>query len=93
MAQDTIKVTEETFEQMLQILTPLVPQLQEHLDAAVRRITALSGEWDDEDYQSFLASFQNIESKLSSVEEETAQLIETTQAKQEILRARSTIEM
>lgn len=93
MAQESIKITEEAFDHMIEIMTPLIPQLREHLDAAVRRITALSGEWDDEDYRNFLESFRYLESKLNSIEEETAQLIETTKQKREIIYARRTIKM
>lgn len=93
MAQDSLKITEEAFDQMVEILTPLVPHLQNHLDAAVKRIAALSGEWDDEDYRNFLESFRYLQNKLNSINEETAQLIETTKQKRAFINARRAIEM
>jgi len=93
MAQDVLNLNEESFDKLIEILSQLTPELREHLDGAVKRITALSGEWDDDDHRNLLESFNGIRSELDEIDDVTAQMINEARRKLEMIQARRNIKM
>ena len=93
MAQDFLDLNDESFERLIELLSRISPELREHFDRAVNRISALSGEWNDEDYQAFFESIKNIEGKLNDIDGSTNQLLLEVKRKLEVIRARSSINL
>ena len=93
MAQEFLNLNEESFEKLIEIFSRLSPELREHYNNAVNRITALSGEWNDEDYQNFLESVKNIEGVLNDIDSSTIQLLAELKRKLEVIRARINIKL
>jgi hypothetical protein len=93
MAQEFLNLNEESFERLIELLSRLSPELREHFDRAVNRIAALSGEWNDEDYQTFFESVKNIEGELNDIDGTTIQLLAEVKRKLEVIRARSNINL
>ena len=80
MAQGVLNLNEESFRRIIDLLSQLDPELREQYDRAVKQITALSEEWNDEDHKEFLESFKEIETELDNVSSITIQMI--TEARQ-----------
>lgn len=93
MAQDVLNLNEESFSQIIEALTQLSPELKEHFDGAVKRITALSGEWDDEDQTQLLEAIAGLKNELNAIDDAVAQLIAEARRKIEMIQARRNIQM
>ena len=93
MAQDVLNLNEESFERIIETLSQLAPSLRKDFDGAVKRITALSGEWDDEDHRNLLESFKSIEMELDSIDDTNSQMVTEARRKLEMIRARRNIQM
>lgn len=91
MAQDVLNLNEDSFEQIKKVLSLHSPKMKEQYDRAVEKIAALSGEWDDDDYQAFLAALNGMKSKFDDLENEAEQLIAKAEYKIEMIRARKNI--
>ena len=93
MAQDILNLNEESFELIIEVLSQLAPALRKDFDVAVKRITSLTGEWNDEDHRNFLESFKSIEVELGSIDDATAQMITEARRKLEMIQARRNIQL
>ena len=93
MAQDVINLNEESFRRIIDLLSQLDPELREQYDRAVKQITALAEDWNDEDHRDFLDSFQEIEHELDSVNLITDKMITEARQKLEMIQARRNIQM
>ena len=93
MAQDILNLNEESFGRIVDALSQLAPALRDHYDNAVKSITALSSEWDDEDHKNLLEALKSIEAELSSIEDTNGQLINEAKRKLEMIQARRNIKM
>lgn len=93
MAQDVLNLNEESFGRIVDALSQLTPALRDHYDNAVKSITALSSEWDDEDHKNLLEALKSIEAELSSIEDTNGQLINEAKRKLEMIQARRNIKM
>ena len=93
MAQDVLNLNEESFSQIIEALTKLTPELKEYFDGAVKRITALSGEWDDEDQTQLLEAIARLKNELNAIDDAAAQLIAEARRKLEMIQARRNIQM
>ena len=93
MAQDILKLNEESFEQIKKHLSQYPAAIKEEYDRAVEKISALSGSWNDEDYQTLLTALKGMQSKIDDLGNSTGQLITKAEYKQEMIRARKNINM
>lgn len=93
MAQDTLTLDENSFARIANELSQLAPALQEQYDKAVVDITALSGEWNDEDYQQLVVALKSFVTKIDELQETNRQLVATANRKIEWIQARCNIEM
>ena len=93
MAQDVLNLNEESFGRIVDALSQLAPMLRDHYDKAVRDITVLSGEWDDEDHKNLLEALKGMKANLSDIEDTNAQLINEAKRKLEMIQARRNIKM
>lgn len=93
MAQDVLNLNEESFGRIVDALSQLALALRDHYDNAVKSITALSSEWDDEDHKNLLEALKSIEAELSSIEDTNGQLINEAKRKLEMIQARRNIKM
>ena len=93
MAQDVLNLNEESFRRIIDLLSQLDPDLREQYDRAVKQITALAEDWNDEDHREFLESFQEIENELDNVSSITVQMITETRQKLEMIQARRNIQL
>ncbi len=92
MAQDVLNLDEESFEQVKTLLSQHALFVREHYDNAAKKIAALSGTWDDDDYQRFQTAFSSLKSKTDEFTELTDQLIAKAEYKIEMIRARRNIQ-
>ena len=88
MAQDVLNLQEESFERIIKTLTFNSSSIKEHFDRAVEKMTALSGEWDDEDYQNLLNALKGLETKLNDLDDNTQQMIAKAEYSLEMIRSR-----
>ena len=93
MAQDVLNLNEESFEQIIEILSQLAPMLRKDFDGAVKRITTLSSEWNDDDYRNFLETFKSVGTELDSIDDATTQMITEARRKLEMIQARRNIKL
>ena len=93
MAQDVLNLSEESFRRIIDLLSQLDPDLREQYDRAVKQITALAEDWNDEDHREFLESFKEIENELDNVSSITVQMITETRQKLEMIQARRNIQL
>ena len=93
MAQDVLNLNEESFRRIIDLLSQLDPELREQYDRAVKQITALAEDWNDEDHREFLESFKEIENELDNVSSITVQMITETRQKLEMIQARRNIQL
>ena len=93
MAQDVLNLNEESFRRIIDLLSQLDPDLREQYDRAVKQITALAEDWNDEDHREFLESFKEIENELDNVSTITVQMITETRQKLEMIQARRNIQL
>lgn len=93
MAQDVLNLNEESFRRIIDLLSQLDPDLREQYDRAVKQITALAEDWNDEDHREFLESFKEIENELDNVSSITVQMITETRQKLEMIQARRNIQL
>ena len=93
MPQDVLNLQEESFERIIKTLSQHSLLTREHFDRAVEKITALSSEWDDEDYQNLLEAIKEIGKKLDIVDEHTQQAIAKAEYKLEMINARKNIKL
>ena len=93
MAQDILNLNEESFSRVIDLLSHLDPDLREQYDRAVKQISALSEEWNDEDHRDLLDSFKVIENELNNVSSITVQMITEARQKLEMIQARRNIQM
>lgn len=92
MAQDILNLDEESFERILEVLSRISPALREHYNRAVEKVSALTGEWDDEDYQVILQALKSVGNELDDIDELTGQMNAKVRHKLEMIRARRNIE-
>ena len=88
MAQDVLNLQEESFERIIKALSINSPTIKEHFDRAVEKITALSGEWNDEDYQNLLNALNGLKTKLNDLDDNTQQMIAKAEYSLEMIRSR-----
>lgn len=93
MAQDVLNLQEESFERIIKSLSLHSPAMKELFDRAAENISALSGEWDDEDFQNLLEAMKNIGNKFDDVDDHTQQMIANAEYKLEMIRARKSIKL
>ena len=93
MAQDVLNLQEESFEQIIKSLSQHSQEMKELLDRATEKISALSGEWDDEDFQNLLEAMKSIGNKFDDVDDHTQQMIAKAEYKLEMIRARKSIKL
>ena len=93
MAQDVLNLQEESFARIIKTLSQHSPAIKEHFDRAVEKITALSGEWNDEDFQNLLEAMKGIGNKLDDIDDTTQQMIAKAEYKVEMINARTSIKL
>ena len=93
MAQDILNLQEESFERIIKTLSQHLLLTREQYDRAVDKVTALSSEWNDEDYQNLLEAIKGIGVKLDIVDEHTQQAIAKAEYKLEMIHARKNIKL